>query len=101
MNEPRDLERQVVGLDACIDRLIAGERWAGDLPTQQPDRDQVAGLMQIAERILGLARETAPPEVGQRQRIRKRFEGPRGILRQIAFYRLPYLPPLWIKPEAC
>lgn len=101
MNEARDLEQKETSLDECIDRLIAGESWAGDLPAQQPERDQVAGLMRVAERIVILARETAPPAVGQRQRIRRRLEGPRSIIRQIAFYRLPYLPPLWIKPEAC
>ena len=31
----------------------------------------------------------------------KQMEAPRNFLRQIAFYRLPYLPPLWIRPEAC
>jgi len=95
------MERREASLDGCIDRLIAGEAWERSLPAAEPERSEVAGLMQVAERLLALARVTAAPEPTRRQRIRRRLEGPRNIIRQIAFYRLPYLPPLWIKPEAC
>ena len=63
--------------------------------------DEVFALMAVAERIHAVARVAAAPEATRRQRRFKRLDSPRNLLRQIAFYRLPYLPPLWIRPEAC
>ena len=101
MNAARDLEQREAVLDACIDRLITGRDWQMALPPAAGEQGEVPALMQVAERLLALARVTAGPEMTRRERIRKRLQGPRNIILQLAFYRLPYLPPLWIKPEAC
>ena len=98
MNGLPESKKEAV-LDGCVDRMLAGERWESSLP--DGGDEEVSALMAVAERISALSRVTAAPEISRRQRIRKRVENPRNLLRQIALYRLPYLPPLWIKREAC
>ena len=98
MNAAREAEKEAA-LDQCIERMLAGERWEANLPDGVDD--EMFALMGVAERIYAVARVTAAPEVSRRQRIRSRLSVQRNLLRQIAFYRLPYLPPLWIKREAC
>ena len=98
MNALPESEKEAI-LDRCIERMLDGERWEAYVPDGADD--EVFALMDVAARIYALARVTAAPETSRRQRIRNRLEAPRSLLRQIAFYRLPYLPPLWIKREAC
>ena len=98
MNALPESEKEAI-LDRCIERMLDGERW--DLDEPEGTDEEVFALMAVAERIHAAARVTAAPETSRRQRIRNRLEAPRSLLRQIAFYRLPYLPPLWIKREAC
>lgn len=98
MNAAREAEKEAA-LDQCIERMLAGEPWQANVP--EGADDEVFQLMAVAERIYAVAGVTAAPEASRRLRIRKRLDAPRSLLRQIAFYRLPYLPPLWIRPEAC
>ena len=98
MNALPESEKEAI-LDRCIERMLVGERWEAYVPDGADD--EIFALMDVAERIHAIARVTAAPETSRRQRIRNRLEAPRSLLRQIAFYRLPYLPPLWIKREAC
>jgi len=60
--------------------------------------------MEVALQLVRSATLTAPIQAAQRARIWRRVEQKGhvgGRLRAIALYRLPYLPPLWIRPEAC
>ena len=98
MNALPEANKEAI-LERCIERMLVGERWEACVPDGADD--EIFALMDVAERIYALARVTAAPETSRRQRIRNRLEAPRSLLRQIAFYRLPYLPPLWIKREAC
>ena len=98
MNALPESEKEAI-LDRCIARMLVGERWQSSVPESADD--EIFALMDVAERIHAIARVTAAPETSRRQRMRNRLEAPRSLLRQIAFYRLPYLPPLWIKREAC
>ncbi len=99
MNAAHEAAEKEAALDKCIDRMLAGDRWEANVPDAADD--EVLELMAVAERIYAVARVTAAPEVTRRHRIRNRIGAPRNLLRQIAFYRLPYLPALWIRPEAC
>ena len=98
MNAAREAEKEAA-LDQCIERMLAGEPWQSRVP--EGADHEVFALMGVAERIYAVARVTAAPEVSKRQRIRNRLGVRPSLLRQIAFYRLPYLPALWIRPEAC
>ena len=98
MNAAHEANKEAV-LERCIERMLDGQRWDLDVP--EGTDEEVFALMAVAERIHAAARVTAAPETSRRQRIRNRLEAPRSLLRQIALYRLPYLPALWIRPEAC
>ena len=98
MNALPEANKEAI-LERCIERMLVGERWEAYVPDGADD--EIFALMAVAERIHAVARVTAAPETSRRQRIRNRLEAPRSLLRQIAFYRLPYLPPLWIKRGAC
>jgi hypothetical protein len=89
-------------LDRCIDRLMAGEAWEHALPGDLVARGEVASLMEVAVDLHDLAGRTSHLHTERKERIWRRVSGSRrGLIRRIAFYRLPYLPPLWIRPEAC
>lgn len=91
-----------IALDRCIDRLLAGESWERALPPDPVVRGEVASLMEVAEDLHDLAGHTSHLRPERRERLWRRVSGSRrGLIRRIAFYRLPYLPPLWIRPEAC
>ena len=100
MNEVPE-STKAIHLDRCIDRMLLGGNCEECPAESEAERMELMALVQVAEALRNLGRTTAGLEATQRQRIRRRLERPRNIIRQIAFYRLPYLPPLWIKPEAC
>ena len=91
-------------LDRCIDCLLAGEDWRQALPADFPASAEVTALMRVAASVARAASGSAHIQAAQQVRIWNRVESrmatPRGRLRAIALYRLPYLPPLWIRPEA-
>ena len=89
-------------LDICIDELLAGADWEAALPTEPAVRQEVLHLLPVARALLALAGRSGQLTRARKERIWERVSQSRtGLLRRIAFYRLPYLPPLWIKPEAC
>lgn len=101
MASPHEPLREIA-LDRCIDRLLAGEPWDRALPPDPILRGEVASLMEVAEDLHDLAGRTVHLRTARKERIWRRVSGSRqGLIRRIAFYRLPYLPPLWIRPEAC
>jgi hypothetical protein len=88
-------------LDACIDRLLAGKTWADVLPADDNDRTEITGLMAVARRLFDFGHQLPEPEREKRRQVWNRVNRGRGIVRRVAFYRFPYLPPLWIRPKAC
>jgi hypothetical protein len=99
---PRPEPPRDVVLDHCIDRLLAGASWEGALPAEPRARTELAALMDVAEQLHELASHTAPLQRPRKERLWRRIAvARRGLVRRIALHRLPYLPPLWIRPEAC
>ena len=88
-------------LDACIDALIAGQPWETLLPADDAKRGEVLEVMAVAQRLLSLAKATPSPEPASKRRIWRHASARFSVLKAIALYRLPFLPPLWIRPEAC
>lgn len=89
-------------LDRCIDELLAGADWEAVLPKEPAIRQEVASLVPIARALVALAGRSGQLTRARKERIWERVSHVRtGLIRRIVFYRLPYLPPLWIKPEAC
>ncbi len=100
MNEVPETTR-AVHLDTCLDNLFAGAACSECPADSEAERLELMALVRVAEGLRQLASATPGPGPAQRRRIRRRLEAPRSIIRQIAYYRLPYLPPLWIRREAC
>jgi hypothetical protein len=99
---PRPEPTREVLLDRCIDQLLAGEPWQGALPAESRARTEITGLMDVAERLHNLAGHTTGLERPRKEHLWRRIAtARRGLVRRIALHRLPYLPPLWIRPEAC
>lgn len=91
-------------LDHCIDDLLNGRDWSQRLPAEPKQRVEIDRLMEVAVVVRHIAAATAGVEKPRKQRLWSRISRgvrPASKLRAIAFYRLPYLPPLWIRPEAC
>lgn len=92
-------------LDQCIDELLAGRDWQSRLPDEPNQRREIVALMDVARHVLHLAALTTRIQPAQSARIWRAVKPGsgtrRGRMRAIAFYRLPYLPPLWIRPQAC
>ena len=89
-------------LDRCIDELLAGADWEAVLPAEPTIRQEVTTLVPVARALLALAGRSGNLTRARKERIWERVSQSRiGLIRRIAFYRLPYLPPLWIRPEAC
>ena len=91
-------------LDLCIDELLSGGDWSGALPSEPGARREVESLMEVARQIVRVASLSSPLQAAQRARIWRRVEErtlKTNWLKSIALRRLPYLPPLWIRPEAC
>jgi hypothetical protein len=91
-----------VALDLCIDALRAGDDWAPLLPGDEPGRSDVAGLVGVAEKLFAAAKVMPVARPSWKQATWQRLNSVFSVIRAIALYRLPYLPPLWIRPaEAC
>ena len=90
-----------IALDQCIDALLAGADWAALLPAQEPARGDVNSLVGVAERLFAAAKVMPSPRQTWKQATWQRLNSLLSVIRAVAFYRLPYLPPLWIRPEAC
>ncbi len=89
-------------LDRCIDHLLAGASWESALPAEPRVRNELTALMDVAERLHELAGHTARLQRPRKEQLWQRIAtARRGLVRRIALHRLPYLPPLWIRPEAC
>ena len=91
-------------LDHCIDDLLNGRDWSQRLPADPKTRAEIDQLMEVAVVVRNLAAATAGIEQPTKHRLWSRIKRdarPASRLRAVAFYRLPYLPPLWIRPEAC
>lgn len=92
-------------LDRCIDELLAGGDWQSRLPDEAEQRKEIAALMDVARHVLRLAAMTGRIQPAQTARIWQSVKPQPGSrrdrMRAIALYRLPYLPPLWIRPQAC
>ncbi len=99
---PSSLDSEsLAALDSCVDAILAGVDWHPYLPDSEEQREEVVRLVAVAERLLALAKSTPAAPTGWKQAAWRRLRTKMSIIRAIAFYRLPYLPPLWIKPEAC
>ncbi len=90
-----------VALDACIDALLEGADWSRFLPTEEIDRIDVATLMTVAEQLLAAATDAPKLEAAGKNRMWQRVAARFSLIRSLALHRLPLLPPLWIRPEAC
>ncbi len=93
---PDSLERT---LDQCVDRLVAGQDWR-DL-AEGEHAEELHSLMDVAAGLLHLASQVTRLDRRGRERIRSRVRNAQSTIRRILFYRIPFLPPLWLKPEAC
>lgn len=101
---PSQAEPAAVLLDHCIDDLLKGRDWSQRLSKDEPDRGRLHELMHVAAAVHRAASTTPRIEKPARVRLWSRVtreSRATSRLRAIAFYRLPYLPPLWIRPEAC
>ncbi len=56
-------------LGRCIDRLLKGSNWENELPGESPEREEVAGLMAVAQRLLGMARRTRTLDSAGKRRL--------------------------------
>ena len=83
-------------LDEQIDRLLADE------PFTHTHDAHLRALLGAAARLSSLAGKIPAAPAATRRRLWDRIHN-KGTskLRAFALYRLPYLPPLWIRPEAC
>lgn len=89
-------------LDACIDELLRDGDWEAALPDELDVRGEVLSLMPVARALSALAGRGGQLTRARKERIWEKVSySRRGLIRRIAFYRLPYLPPLWIRSEAC
>jgi hypothetical protein len=88
-------------LDHCIDRLVAGEDWRDLVDERRPESTEVTHLMEVAHGLLLLASHATGLDRRGRDRVRRRIRTTHSMIRRILFYRIPCLPPLWLKPEAC
>lgn len=94
--------RSEAALDACIDELLQDGDWEAALPEEPAVRSEVLSLMPVARALSALAGKGGQLTRARKERIWEKVSySRRGLIRRIAFYRLPYLPPLWIRPEAC
>ena len=93
---PADQTLLEIELDEQVDQLLADEPFAH---TSDPD---LRALLGAAARLSSLAAATPTAPAATRRKVWDRVAHNKGTskLRAIAFYRLPYLPPLWIRPEA-
>lgn len=101
---PSQAEPTATLLDHCIDDLLDGRDWNRRLPSEPSARARLSELMEAAVAVYEAAASTPRMESPRRARLWSRIaRNSKTIsrLRAIAFYRLPYLPPLWIRPEAC
>jgi hypothetical protein len=89
-----------VALDACLDALMAGEAWRTLLPEDEADRAEVISLVAVAERLLAFSHTASRPEPARKARMWRQVSARFSVIRSIALYRLPYLPPLWISQAA-
>ncbi len=97
-------QSEEVVLDQCIELLLAGRDWEAALPPDARHATEVRDLMAVAQRLARVAHQALHVHETQRRRIWNRVESRmperRSLAKRIAFYRLPYLPALWIRPEA-
>jgi hypothetical protein len=84
-------------LDHCIDRLVAGEDWQELAEGQHAE--ELHSLMDVATGLVLLAGHVTRLDRAGRARIRSRVRSTEGLMRRVLFYRIPFLPPLWLKPE--
>ena len=87
----------LAALDACVDALLAGQAWELLLPFDEADRAEVLSLMVVAQRLVSFSKVAARPEPARKQRMWRQVSARFSMLRAIALYRLPVLPPLWIQ----
>ena len=90
-----------IALDLCIDALMAGDSWTELVPNDEPAHSDVSSRVAVAERLFAAAKVMPAPRQTWKQATWQRLNSLLAVIRAIAFYRLPYLPPLWIRPEAC
>jgi len=83
-------------LDQQVDRLIAGK------PAVSYGDADLRALVATAQLLSRLAATIPASKPSTRLNIWRGLFESKGAsqIRAIAFYRLPYLPPLWIRPEA-
>ena len=84
-------------LDHQVDRLVAGKS-----AVSYGDAD-LRALVATAQLLSSLAATIPAAKPSTRLRTWHRLFESKGAskVRAVALYRLPYLPPLWIRPEAC
>ncbi|MBI5948229.1 MAG: hypothetical protein HY875_08835 [Chloroflexi bacterium] len=56
-------------LGQCIDRMLKGSPWEDELPQRSPEREEVVGLMAVAQWLLGMARRTRTLDAGGIHRV--------------------------------
>lgn len=61
-------------LDQCLDHLLSGEDWSTALP--ETDRGDVHGLMEVAQKLLTIARQSPHLEGHDRAGLWNRVAGP-------------------------
>jgi hypothetical protein len=87
----------LISLDACVDALIAGKPWETLLPDDAAERIEVISLVAVAQRLLAFSKTASRPEPARKARMWRQVSARFSVIRSIALYRLPYLPPLWIQ----
>jgi hypothetical protein len=97
-------QSEEVVLDQCIELLFAGRDWEAALPQDGRFARELREMMAVAAQLARIARLAPHLQEAQRRRIWNRIESRiperRSVVKRIALYRLPYLPALWIRPEA-
>ncbi len=61
-------------LDECVDSLLAGKDWHECVPADHPEREELIGLMEVAEELMDSMR-SAPRERSQERQRRARVLG--------------------------
>ncbi len=76
-------------LDRCIDDLLRTGMWS--VPGSEPGGEELASLMQIASRLVLLARRTPPPDEARKRTIWRRLNDARTRWGRAGFLRFSAL----------
>ncbi len=94
-----DIDARAKALDACIDRLVSGDDWQAELPSDSEARREILGLVAVAGWLAEIAglQVTAAAEI--RERVWRhvsaspRLSPQRGLLTRLTGISVPYRRP--------